>query len=87
MKSNEKRKYKIKYPIPKNLPKGYVKIKGCSSKGQAIYYSRKSKNYLTSDIDQHKGGYWKKATQIEYLFSKNKRLGTFDEDGCTKIGD
>lgn len=87
MKSNEKSKYKIKHPTPKNPPEGYVKVKGRYSKGQAIYYSSKYKNYLTPDIDQHKGGYWKKAKEIEYLLSKSKRLGTFDEDGCTKIDD
>lgn len=67
MKYNEKSKYKIKHPTSKNPPEGYVKVKGRYSKGQASKY----KNYLTPDIDQHKGGYWKKAKEIEYLLSKS----------------
>ncbi|WP_394887051.1 toxin C-terminal domain-containing protein [Clostridium butyricum] len=76
-----------KHPIPKIPPHGYKKINERSPHGQAIYYNPKEKTYLTPDVDQHNGGWWKKASKIKNLFNKNIRLGTFDNDGYTPIGD
>lgn len=82
MKNKSKNNYVLseKHPIPKVPPKGYVKINERSPHGQPIYYNKEDKTYITPDVDQHNGGYWKMATKHSWLFSKNKRKGTYDEN-------
>lgn len=86
MKKNNSNRTLEKHPIPKIPPVGYIKINPRSPHGQAIYYNSKEGTYITPDIDQHNGGWWKKAYSIKGLFRKNTRLGTFAKDGYTKIG-
>ena len=87
MKHKEKTQTTIKHPIPKIPPLGYIKINERSPHGQAIYYNRKEKTYLTPDVDQHSGGWWKMAKNIQGLFSKKTRLGTYNKDLSMRIGD
>jgi len=68
-----------KHPIPKVPPKGYGKINERSHE-QAIYYNPKDKAYITPDVDQHNGGYWKMAKKYSWLYRKNKRMGTYDKN-------
>lgn len=66
-----------------SIPKGYHKLnERCH--GQAIFTN--GKKYISRDIDQHKGGYWKMASSIKNLHSKQTRDGTYDED-LKRIGD
>ena len=51
-----------------------------TSHGQAIFYSKKKKKYITADVDKHNGGVWKMASSIKGLASKKTRDGTFDRN-------
>ncbi|MDA3732363.1 toxin C-terminal domain-containing protein [Niameybacter massiliensis] len=44
------------------------------------------KNFISHDIDQHNGGFWKVAKSVKKLNSKDKRYGTFSRDLKTRIG-
>lgn len=89
MNNKQKNIYKRpeKHPIPKTAPKGYVKINHRSRCGQAIYYNKKTKTYITPDVDQHNNGYWKMACSPDALNRKSTRLGTYNEDLSIRIGD
>ncbi|WP_017210150.1 toxin C-terminal domain-containing protein [Clostridium beijerinckii] len=76
-----------KHPIPKIPPEGYIKINQRSRCNQSIYYNQKDKTYITPDIDQHNGGYWKMAYTPDKLNRKNTRLGTYNENLSERIGD
>lgn len=72
-----------KHPIPKVPPEGFRKIRE-TCHGQAIYTD--GKRYVTPDVDQHNGGWWKMAASPKRLMSKSTRKGTFDEN-LNPIGD
>lgn len=76
-----------KHPIPKIPPEGYIKINQRSRCGQAIYYNKKTKYYITPDVDQHIGGYWKVADSAEDLNNRHTRSGTYNEDLSVRMGD
>ena len=80
-----------KHPIPKIPPKGFIKIKERIHKNgrqQPIYYYPKTKAYITPDVDQHNGGWWKMAYhKYENLLKKDTRAGTYNEDLTIRIGD
>lgn len=82
MKTKSKNNYvrPEKHPIPKVPPKGYVKIDERSPHGQPIYYNKNDKTYITPDVDQHIGGYWKMAKKPSWLYMENKRMGTYNQD-------
>lgn len=88
IKLSKKKKQTYKRPeahiIPNDPPQGFRKIK-IRSHGQAIYTN--GKYYITPDVDQHNGGWWKKAKKPEWLFSKNKRKGTYEKYAKMPIGD
>ncbi len=44
-----------------------------------MFYNRKTKTYITADIDRHIGSVWKKVKTVEGLRSNTTRLGTYDE--------
>ncbi|WP_195948132.1 toxin C-terminal domain-containing protein [Paraclostridium bifermentans] len=69
--------------IAKNL--GYIKVNE-QCHGQAIFYNKKSKSYISYDIDSHNGGFWKKATSIKNLASRSTREGTYDIE-LKRVGD
>ncbi|WP_332630923.1 toxin C-terminal domain-containing protein [Citrobacter sp. ESBL3] len=59
------------------------------SHGQPVFTNPKSPNktkYITPDVDQHNGGYWKGADSVRNLGSRRTRSGTYDED-LNRIGD
>lgn len=57
------------------------------SHGEAVYYHKKNKWYISKDHDCHNGGYWKVATKKpENLYSKNTRYGTYDKFLTKRIG-
>lgn len=61
---------------------GYNKVKGRKLHGQAIFQNSKAKRsmrYISRDIDNHNGGYWKAAKSINDLGSRATRTGTFDK--------
>ena len=68
---------------------GFVKTKFISN-GEAVYYNRKMKRYITQDIGDgtasHKGGVWKMAKTLEELGSDTTRMGTYDA-ALNRIGD
>ena len=74
------------------LELGYVKVKGRFSKGQPIFYNKKTGTYITPDVGSgndagsHNGGVWKMAKSIEGLGSKSTRMGTYDRY-LNRIGD
>nr|WP_306139198.1 DUF1566 domain-containing protein [Rheinheimera baltica] len=69
---------------------GFVKIKD-KVHDQAVYYNRKTKEYISRDVGSgdgngsHNGGVWKKAKSVKELGSNNTRGGTFDA-ALNKIG-
>ncbi|MFW2500434.1 toxin C-terminal domain-containing protein [Clostridium diolis] len=89
MKKKLKNKFEkpVRHPIPKIPPEGYLKINQRSRCGQAIYFNKKTKIYITPDVDQHNGGYWKVAYSPDALNSKSTRLGTYNKDLSKRIGD
>lgn len=52
--------------------------------GQAVYYNKKTKEYISRDVGSgdgngsHNGGVWKKARSVKDLGSNSTRHGTFD---------
>ncbi|WP_339529544.1 MULTISPECIES: toxin C-terminal domain-containing protein [unclassified Pseudomonas] len=65
----------------------YIKINE-RSHGQAVYYNSKAPSelrYITRDIDQHNGGFWKAANSVKNLGNKTIRSGTYNEY-LTKVG-
>jgi filamentous hemagglutinin len=42
---------------------------------------------MTRDLDGHDGGAWKMADSVKGLGSKETRIGTFDAQLKTRIGD
>ncbi|GEM_PF-5135030 len=56
---------------------GYKKVKGEYCHGQLIF--KKGRNYISYDIDNHNGGFWKKAKTINKLKSKETRTGTYNK--------
>lgn len=65
----------------------YIKINE-RSHGQAVYYNSKAPNelrYITRDIDQHNGGFWKAASSVKNLGNKTTRSGTYNEH-LIKVG-
>jgi len=70
---------------------GYVKVKQRTRNGEAIFYNRKKKMYISRDTGSgnsgaHNGGVWKGAKSAETLSSKETRAGTFDAN-MRKIGE
>ena len=68
---------------------GYKKVKGQYSHGASIYTNSKAPKamrYISPDIDMHNGGFWKAASSVKNLFSKNTRTGTFDMYLNRRIG-
>jgi uncharacterized Zn-binding protein involved in type VI secretion len=66
----------------------YIKINE-RSQGQAVYYNSKAPNelkYISKDIDQHTGGFWKAASSVKNLGRKTTRSGTYTER-LIKTGD
>ncbi|GLO63229.1 hypothetical protein MACH09_37370 [Vibrio sp. MACH09] len=64
---------------------GFEKTNRRAKNGEAIYYNRKTKEYISRDVGSgkggaHNGGVWKKAKSINTINSKQTRLGTFDAD-------
>jgi hypothetical protein len=53
-----------------------------NSHGQPVF--QKGNKYITPDIDSHKGGAWK---MIEVKGGTSKRLGTYNDDLSTRVGD
>ncbi|WP_054617805.1 toxin C-terminal domain-containing protein [Neisseria sp. 83E34] len=47
----------------------------------------KGLQYITPDVDNHKGGAWKAAKTVAGLGSKQTRLGTYNENLTVRIGD
>lgn len=65
----------------------YIKINE-RSHGQAVYYNSKAPSelrYITRDIDQHNGGFWKAASSVKNLGNKTTRSGTYNEH-LIKVG-
>ncbi|MDP5142142.1 toxin C-terminal domain-containing protein [Rheinheimera baltica] len=62
---------------------GFEKIKS-RVHDQAVYYNKKTKQYITRDVGSgdgkgsHNGGVWKIADSVKDLGSKNTRTGTVD---------
>lgn len=83
---SKKSKYSIppKHPIPRNPPKGFWLVKGNYGKGK-VYTD--SKRFITPDIDQHRGGWWKLAYKIKDLWKKSTREGTYNFDLTIRLGD
>ena len=71
---------------------GYERVRNQFSRGQPIYYNRKTKTYISPDIGSgrdsgsHNGGVWKMAKSIKDLERKETRMGTYDEN-LNRIGD
>ncbi|NJJ36519.1 hypothetical protein GSQ51_18240 [Clostridioides difficile] len=65
---------------------GYKKT-GRFCHGQAVFFNKRSKSYISADVDSHAGGFWKKASSIKNLGSKLLRDGTYNEDLTIKRGD
>ncbi len=57
----------------------FNKINWQVSHWQAIYYNSKLWKYISKDIDWHNGWFWKMASSISNLWSKDKRDWTFDK--------
>lgn len=74
----------FEYYESKVLELGYIRIKHRGKFNQKIYYN--GEYYISFDKTNHNGGVWKKAKKIEHLFSKDKRMGTYDETTTIKIG-
>ncbi|QLC90859.1 DNRLRE domain-containing protein [Priestia megaterium] len=59
------------------------------SHGQPVYKNpkaKRSKRYITPDVDAHNGGTWKAADSVKNLGSKKTRSGTYDYK-LNRIGD
>jgi RHS repeat-associated protein len=59
------------------------------SHGMVVYMNPKAPGnikFITPDIDQHNGGYWKGADSVRNLGSRNNRSGTYDAK-LNRIGD
>ena len=59
------------------------------SHGQPVYVNNKAPGklkYITPDVDQHNGGFWKAADSLRNLGSPRTRSGTFDIN-LNRIGD
>ena len=65
--------------------KGYVDTNR-TSQGRKVYYNPKNNTYIAYDQSGHSIGVWKMAKTVEGLFSKDTRMGTYDEF-FNKIGD
>ena len=68
---------------------GYTKVKGHYSHGSAIYKNSKAPRelmYITPDVDMHNGGFWKAASSIKNLLTRQTRTGTFDMYLTRRIG-
>ena len=75
-----KKGHEIKITV--KIPEGYRLIN--ERHKSKIFYN--GKNYISPDIYGHNGGIWKMGKKIDDLDSKNKRMGTFDEN-LNRIGD
>ncbi|MEG7485051.1 toxin C-terminal domain-containing protein, partial [Citrobacter freundii] len=67
---------------------GYKKVNE-RSHGQPVFVNNKAPNktkYITPDVDQHNGGFWKAADSVRNLGSRRTRSGTYDAD-LNRIGD
>lgn len=82
----KKQKYQIppKHEIPKVPPEGYIRVQG--NHGKSAVYTN-GQHYISADIDQHIGGWWKVAKTIEALWQKKTRLGTYNKDLSVRMGD
>lgn len=72
-----------KHKIPNSLPLGFTPVHGYYGK-QKVYTD--GKRYISPDIDQHNGGYWKLACKISDLWRKSTRVGTYNEDLSIRLG-
>lgn len=63
---------------------GYTDVKKQFCHNQLIFTNRKY--FISYDIDSHSGGFWKKATSIRNLGSKDNRLGTYEKNPEVRIG-
>ena len=86
MSNKNKKTYqpKLNNKFPETLPEGYSIVHGNYGKGK-VY--KNGKSFISADIDQHNGGYWKMAKSIKKLWNKNTRLGTYNRDLSKKLGD
>ncbi len=67
---------------------GYTKTNE-RSHGQPVYINNKAPSkikYITPDVDQHNGGFWKAADSVRNLGSRRTRSGTFDIN-FNRVGD
>ncbi|MCT6590895.1 toxin C-terminal domain-containing protein [Pantoea dispersa] len=67
---------------------GYSEINE-KSHGQPVSVNKKAPNklrYITPDVDQHNGGFWKAADSVKNPGSRRTRTGKFDMD-LNMIGD
>lgn len=72
-----------KHEIPKVPPEGFKTVHGIRCK-QKVYTN--GVVFISADIDQHVGGWWKVAEKIDKLWHKNTRLGTFNKDLTKRLG-
>ena len=59
------------------IPKGYGQTNFLSH-GQKVFYSKKTKTYISPDTDGHIKGIWKMAKSVKALGKKQTRMGTYD---------
>ncbi|MFR1821918.1 MAG: toxin C-terminal domain-containing protein [Clostridium saudiense] len=72
-----------KHPIPKVPPEGFTLVNGIHGKHK-VYTD--GNRFITPDIDQHLGGWWKLAYKIKDLWKKDTRDGTYNKDLSIKLG-
>lgn len=79
MSSKKKYVQPAKHPIPKEPPKGkgYTQT-NFKCHGQPVFAN--GKNFISPDVDQHNGGYWKMAKSLKALGKKFSRICTCDEN-------
>ena len=64
---------------------GYTEVKKQFCHGQLIFTN--GKYFISHDVDQHNGGFWKKAKTIAKLYSREARLGTYERNTEMRKGD
>ncbi|SRX75232.1 toxin C-terminal domain-containing protein [Aequorivita antarctica] len=73
--------------IEAKLPEGFEKVTIAGSKAE-VFKRKGKKEWISPDLDGHKGGVWKKASgKAENLFDKKTRDGTYNEDLSIKVGE
>lgn len=62
---------------------GAKAVAGAKYKGRQIY--RRGNDYLSYDIDGHRGGFWKVSSSLKNA-KKGKRSGTWNWDLTKRVG-